>query len=162
MTKGEIKMDNNENNQSSDSSYSYNFTHNNQNENNIWRASENSAGQQETGNSWSGNAGGAYSNTYTAYEDPGKKRRPKKEKRERRPGGFGTKLVKCAAIALVFGLVAGSVFTGTNYALGRMTGTTTASGGVSGNGSTTALTQEAESKVDVTDVSNATDRKSVV
>lgn len=52
---------------------------------------------------------GAYG--YTPYEEP---KKPKK--RERKPGGFGTKLIKCAALAIVFGLVAGSVMVGVQYA----------------------------------------------
>lgn len=52
---------------------------------------------------------------YTPYEEP-KKQKPKREKKERKPGGFGSKLVKCAALALVFGLVAGSVMVGVQYA----------------------------------------------
>lgn len=52
---------------------------------------------------------------FTPYEEP-KKQKPKREKKERKPGGFGTKLVKCAALALVFGLVAGGVMVGVQYA----------------------------------------------
>ena len=50
---------------------------------------------------------------YTPYEEPFKS---KKEKRERKPGGFGRKLLKCTALALVFGLVAGGVMVGVQYA----------------------------------------------
>ena len=52
---------------------------------------------------------------YTPYEEP-KKQKKKREKRERKPGGFGSKLIKCAALALVFGLVSGSVMVGIQYA----------------------------------------------
>lgn len=53
---------------------------------------------------------------YTPYEEPkGKKSRRKKEKGEKKPHGFGVTLGKCAAIALVFGLVSGTVFYGTGY-----------------------------------------------
>ncbi len=47
------------------------------------------------------------------YEQPqyGQPKPPKKEKKN----GFGRKLAKCAAIALVFGLVAGGTFTGVSY-----------------------------------------------
>lgn len=51
--------------------------------------------------------------TYTPYEEP---KKPKRQKRERKPGGFGVKLAKCAALALVFGLVAGGVMVGVQYA----------------------------------------------
>jgi len=52
---------------------------------------------------------------YTPYEEP-KKQKKRREKKERKPGGFGSKLVKCAALALVFGLVSGSVMVGVQYA----------------------------------------------
>ena len=60
----------------------------------------------------------------TAY---GSNPKPEKKKRERKPGGFGKQLAKCAALALVFGLVAGGVMTGVNYASGKIFGTTNAS-----------------------------------
>jgi len=50
---------------------------------------------------------------YTPYEEP---KKPKRQKRERKPGGFGMKLAQCAALALVFGLVAGGVMVGLQYA----------------------------------------------
>ena len=53
--------------------------------------------------------------------------KPEKKKKERKPGGFGKQLAKCAALALVFGLVAGGVMTGVNYASGKVLGTTNAS-----------------------------------
>ena len=59
----------------------------------------------------------------TAY---GSNPKPEKKKRERKPGGFGKQLAKCAALALVFGLVAGGVMTGVNYASGKIFGTTNA------------------------------------
>lgn len=43
------------------------------------------------------------------------KMKKQKPKREKKPGGFGAKLGRCAAIALVFGLVAGGTFTGVSY-----------------------------------------------
>ena len=49
---------------------------------------------------------------YSPYEEPNYK----KKKKERKPRGFGSKLVKCAALALVFGLVAGSTMVGIQYA----------------------------------------------
>jgi len=51
--------------------------------------------------------------SYTPYEEP---KKPRRQKKERKPGGFGTKLIKCAALALVFGLVAGGVMVGVQYA----------------------------------------------
>lgn len=53
--------------------------------------------------------------------------KPEKKKKERKPGVFGKQLAKCAALALVFGLVAGGVMTGVNYASGKVLGTTNAS-----------------------------------
>lgn len=40
--------------------------------------------------------------------------------------GFGSKLTKCAALALVFGLVAGVAFEGSSYAISKLTGNETA------------------------------------
>lgn len=61
---------------------------------------------------------------YGSNPKPEKKKKEKKEKKERKPGGFGKQLAKCAALALVFGLVAGGVMTGVNYASGKIFGTT--------------------------------------
>lgn len=62
--------------------------------------------------------GQPYYTGYTAtYEEPGKKKR-----REKKKGGFGKTLGKCAAIALVFGLVSGTVFYGTGYVFDYATG----------------------------------------
>ena len=47
----------------------------------------------------------------------------KASKKKKGSGGFGIKLAKCAALALVFGLVAGSVMTGIDYAAGKFLGT---------------------------------------
>lgn len=47
-----------------------------------------------------------------------------KPKKQRKPGGFGTKLAKCAALALVFGLVSGTVFEGVHLAGGKLFGET--------------------------------------
>lgn len=56
---------------------------------------------------------------YSPYErrtmDEGHKSRREKKRREKKPHGFGMKLVKCACLAAVFGLVAGGVFGGVNY-----------------------------------------------
>lgn len=47
-----------------------------------------------------------------------------KKKKERNPGGFGVKLAKCAALALVFGLVSGVVFEGVHLASNGIFGET--------------------------------------
>ena len=74
-----------------------------------------------------GNYGTYSSNTsYQSYAY-GSNPKPEKKKKERKPGGFGKQLAKCAALALVFGLVAGGVMTGVNYASGKIFGTTNAS-----------------------------------
>lgn len=48
-----------------------------------------------------------------------------KKKKEKKPGGFGSTLAKCAAIAVVFGLVAGGIFTGVSYAGVKLLGIST-------------------------------------
>ena len=74
-----------------------------------------------------GNYGTYGSNTsYQSYAY-GSNPKPEKKKKERKPGGFGKQLAKCAALALVFGLVAGGVMTGVNYASRKIFGTTNAS-----------------------------------
>lgn len=55
---------------------------------------------------------------YTPYEEP-KYEAPKKEKKPKR---FGAALAKCAALALVFGLVSGTVFYGTGYVFQKASG----------------------------------------
>ena len=51
-------------------------------------------------------------NAYNPYQQPTGGPAPKKP---RRKSGFGATIGKCAAVALVFGLVAGGVFTGVSY-----------------------------------------------
>lgn len=55
----------------------------------------------------------------TAYVEPGNQQKPPKKKKK---GGFGKTLGKCAAIALVFGLVSGTVFYGVGYAFDYASG----------------------------------------
>lgn len=77
--------------------------------------------QQNTYNTY-GSQQGSYNaygnqqqNVYNPYQQPvGGGKRQKKAKT--RKNGFGATLGKCAAIALVFGLVAGGTFTGVSYA----------------------------------------------
>ena len=68
----------------------------------------------------------AYQN-YTPYQEPQKE----KKKREHKSNGFGKKLMKCAALALVFGLVAGGVMVGVQYAAAPLLQTSN-NGGSSG------------------------------
>ena len=51
-------------------------------------------------------------NAYNPYQQPTGGPAPRKP---RRGSGFGATIGKCAAVALVFGLVAGGVFTGVSY-----------------------------------------------
>ena len=85
-----------------------------------------SYGSYSNGGSYQNNYGyengGSYQ-SYSPYEEPNYK----KKKRERKSGGFGMKLVKCAALALVFGLVAGGTMVGIQYAAKPMLGNTMAS-----------------------------------
>lgn len=78
----------------------------------------------QTGNSYSGQTQSTYSGqmgqqpygtgagpAYNPYQQPPRAAKPPKKHKS----GFGVTLAKCTAIALVFGLVAGAVFTGVNY-----------------------------------------------
>lgn len=67
--------------------------------------------------------GNQQQNVYNPYQQPvGGGKRQKKAKT--RKNGFGATLGKCAAIALVFGLVAGGTFTGVSYAGNKALGIT--------------------------------------
>lgn len=98
--------------------------------------------QQSTDSTYSNvqqNAENAYSSIYgtpnsqsgwNTYSDA---RKQKKEERARRRAkkyentgtnpNFGIKLAKCASIALIFGLVAGTAFEGSSYVMGNLIGT---------------------------------------
>lgn len=78
----------------------------------------------QTGNSYSGQTQSTYSGqmgqqpygtgagpAYNPYQQPPRAAKPPKKHKS----GFGVTLAKCTAIALVFGLVAGVVFTGVSY-----------------------------------------------
>ena len=78
----------------------------------------------QTGNSYSGQTQSTYSGqmgqqpygtgagpAYNPYQQPPRAAKPPKKHKS----GFGVTLAKCTAIALVFGLVAGAVFTGVSY-----------------------------------------------
>lgn len=57
------------------------------------------------------------------FSNPIPPERPKKQKKERKPmGGFAKKMASCAALAVVFGLVAGLVFQGVNIVGNKLTG----------------------------------------
>lgn len=75
-------------------------------------------------------AGGYQQNSgygFTGYQQnsgSGVKAKKEKKKREKKPGGFGVKLAKCAALALVFGLVAGTAFEGVRLVSNNLFGET--------------------------------------
>lgn len=92
-------MDSQDNRNERNSSYSYSYVRDGGNENTTWRADDNT--------SYHYNQAG---NSYQQYETP-----KKKKKWFHGGGGFKQKLVRCVALALVFGLVAGGVFVGTGY-----------------------------------------------
>ena len=77
------------------------------------------AGRYQQSNPYQQSNGYQQSNPYQQEMPKAKIKKPKKQ---RTPNGFGVKLGKCAAIALVFGLVAGTAFTGVNYVGNRVLG----------------------------------------
>lgn len=105
---------NQNNGQSSDSFYSYNQSYTGGNGNN---GNGTNTGAY-TANGYQ-NTSGAYQEHF--YQTAGAPQNSgKKPKKPRNPGGFGTKLAKCAALALVFGLVAGTVIEGVHLASGAI------------------------------------------
>lgn len=66
--------------------------------------------------------------SFQSYADAKKQKKEERARKraEKRAGsstGFGVKLAKCASIALVFGLVAGTTFEGSSYLVGSLLGT---------------------------------------
>lgn len=72
---------------------------------------------------------GGYQAGGVFQQQPGGKKA--KKKKERKPGGFGMKLAKCAALALVFGLVSGGVFEGVHFASRQISGEASNTGNTS-------------------------------
>lgn len=109
---------------------------------------------------------GTYQNQgYQTYQNGPYQTPPRKEKKkkERKPGGFGAKMAKCAALALVFGLVSGGVFEGVHYAASQIRGEGVAEEKTSDN----VLTQNSDSgkKIEATATSStyiATDVSDIV
>lgn len=114
--------------------------------------------------------------TYNAYnngnaapnagqEKPDRKQRrerKKREKRERNHSGFGATMGKAVAVALVFGLVGGGVFTGVSYAgtkaLGISNTSTVASSESSGSTDSSNVKQTSTGNAsDLTDVASIAD-----
>lgn len=106
-------------------------------------AYQNNAYQSQTG--YQSSPG--YQN-YTPYEEP--KKQKQKQKRERKPGGFGTKLIKCVALALVFGLVAGGTMVGVQYAAAPILGNNTTGKGSAND----AVLSSSDKNITSTAVSN--------
>ena len=106
---------------------------------------------------------GGYQNTGNAfYQNAQQTGKKQKKKREKKPGGFGTKLAKCAAIALVFGLVSGTAFEGVHLVSSKAFGNDESV--AESSGSQNALTK-ADSKVEATSTSSnyvATDVSDIV
>ena len=112
--------------------------------------------QQSTYNAYGSQQNNGYNTqqTYNPYQQPVSGKKPKKART--RKGGFGATLGKCAAIALVFGLVAGGTFTGVNYAGSKVLGINNESSTESkssSNSSTNVNQTSTGSAQDLTDVS---------
>jgi serine protease Do len=100
-----------------------------------------------------------YSNqAYNPYQQPGGMPPQKDKKPKERKKGFGTTLAKCAAIAVVFGLVAGSVFTGVSYVGTKTLGITSKT---ESTNESTKNTTDSSSKVEQTNTGTAADLSDV-
>lgn len=116
--------------------------------------------QQNTYNAYGSQQNNGYNaqQTYNPYQQPVGGKQPKKPRI--RKGGFGATLGKCAAIALVFGLVAGGTFTGVNYAGSKVLGITQQSGESKADSSDSSKTVQKATSTgsaqDLTDVSAIT------
>ena len=158
-------MENNYNNNfNSGSPYSYNQTNQQTGDgtNTSWSSQVNGNTSQGYSQGTQYGQGNAYYSQGTQYgqgnayysqgtqpygQNQQKKKRKEKVKKEHGKGGFGVKLAKCAAIALVFGLISGSVFAGTNQLLGK-----------SSSGDTVkAANTSSKAVTDLTDVSDIAD-----
>jgi serine protease Do len=141
-------MDNNNNEYSGQGSYQNQYQNNYQN-------SYQSPYQNMNTASGSGYGSNSYQNIPTGDEK-------NKKKKEKRVGGFGTKLAKCAALALVFGLVSGTAFEGVRIAGNAITGTEETASETTGS----VLTQtDSSSRITATSTSSqyvATDVSDIV
>ena len=158
---------NGNNGQSSDPFYSYNHTYAGENGNaGNTAAGGNAAGSENTANA-GGCAAGGFQNQNNTYQErfyqtaSAPQNSGKKQKKPRKPGGFGMKLAKCAALALVFGLVAGTVFEGVQLASGAIFGDDSRTASAEGN----TLSQSSSGDVKTTSTSSnyvATDVSDIV
>lgn len=146
-----------ENHDNRDSSYSYSYVRDGGNENTTWRADDHVEDNSTCNHNYY-QAG----NSHTQYDTPKEKRRwfRKKEKGSGNSGGFKQRMLRCAALGLVFGLVAGGVFVGTGYAGMKALGTDSQTAGKSTSVSTTVESTKVagtSTKVSTTDVSGIVD-----
>ena len=166
--KGENIMDHNQynNGQSSDSFYSYNsganqnqtYQNGNMAQGNAYQQNgsyQNTSGQNSYQNmSQQGNTyqNGTYQEHFYQSSSPQSTTADgRKKKRGEKKHGFGVKLAKCAALALVFGLVSGTVFEGVHLAAGQIFGTTESQASASGS----VLTQaDSDGKIETTATSS--------
>lgn len=125
------------------------------------------AGNTANGTASAYNTYNTANGTYNAYnngnaapnagqEKPNRKQRrerKKREKRERNHSGFGATMGKAVAVALVFGLVGGGVFTGVSYAGTKALGISNTSTVASSESSSST----ASSNVKQTSTGNASD-----
>ena len=163
-------MENNYNNNfNSGSPYSYNQTNQQTGDgtNTSWSSQVNGNTSQGYSQGTQYGQGNAYysQETQPYGQNQQKKKRKEKVKKEHGKGGFGVKLAKCAAIALVFGLISGSVFAGTNQLLGTKwsnseSAKTEASLNKSSSGDTVkAANTSSKAVTDLTDVSDIADNE---
>ncbi len=138
----EVNNNNSNNSNTSDSLYSYSYVNEDNQERN-----PNYYEKMESENQYYTNT-----NTYTEPQQEAKEKKAKKVKIKKKHG-FGAALGKTAAIALVFGMVSGSVFYGTGYALDYANGKV-----ISSENQDTLQTSSSNSsgKLSATNVSTAT------
>lgn len=117
---------NNREENTSDSTYSYNYSDREQNRTvhdgdyNARRDGSRSYYSGENGNRDTERKNYSYESAYgsESYSNNYREATHKRSHRDRKNGGFGVKLIRCAVLAAVFGLVAGGVFQGVNYFAG--------------------------------------------
>ena len=107
--------------------------------------------QNQAGNTYQSNAGNAYQNNAgNTYQSTTQKEPKKRHERRKTSGGFGTKVAKCAALALVFGLVAGTAFEGVRFASGQLFPQTSEESSSSGS----VLAKNSDDSLETTSVSS--------
>lgn len=147
--------------------YSYNHTYAGENGNaGNTAAGGNAAGSENTANV-GGCAAGGFQNQNNTYQErfyqtaSAPQNSGEKQRKPGKPGGFGMKLAKCAVLALVFGLVAGTVFEGVQLASGAIFGDDSRTASAEGN----TLSQSSSGEVKTTSTSSnyvATDVSDIV